>query len=108
VYSLASRVVAQRTGEIGLRMALGAQRRDVVWMVVEQGLAMAAGGAIAGLLSAWIFRKVMARLVFGISPSDPTTFLAAALLLVFLAVAACYIPARRAAKVDPMVALRYE
>ncbi len=108
VYGVVSYVVAQRTGEIGLRMALGAQRSDVLWMVIEQGFAMAGAGAAAGLLGAWIFRKVVAQLVFGISPSDPATFLVAALLLVAFAVAASYIPARRAAKVDPMVALRYE
>jgi putative ABC transport system permease protein len=108
VYGVVSYVVAQRTGEIGLRMALGARRSDVLWMVIEQGLAMAAGGAVVGLLGAWIFRKVVAQLVFGISPSDPATFFAAALLLVAFAVAASYVPARRAAKVEPMVALRYE
>jgi putative ABC transport system permease protein len=108
VYGVVSYVVAQRTGEIGLRMALGARRSDVLWMVIEQGLAMAAGGAVVGLLGAWIFRKVVAQLVFGISPADPATFFAAALLLVAFAVAASYVPARRAAKVEPMVALRYE
>ena len=108
VYGVVSYVVAQRTNEIGLRMALGAQRPDVLWMVLKQGLGMAAAGAIAGLFGAWVLRQLMARLVFGISPADPATFVAAALLLIAFAGTASYVPARRAAKVDPMVALRYE
>lgn len=108
VYGVVSYVVAQRTSEIGLRMALGAQRRDVLWLIVSQGIGMAAAGAAAGLLGAWAFRKAVAQLVFGISSADPMTFLAAAALLVGLAVAACLEPARRAMKVDPIVALRYE
>ncbi len=108
VYGVVSYVVAQRTGEMGLRMALGAQRGNVLWLVVRQGIAMAAAGAAAGLLGAWAFRKALAQLVFGISPADPTTFFAAAALLVILAAAACLAPARRAMNVDPIVALRYE
>jgi len=108
VYSVVSYVVAQRTSEIGLRMALGAQHPDVLWMIVKQGLSMAAIGAVAGLFGAWILRQAVAQLVFEISPADPTTFLASASLLIAFAVLACYAPARRAAKVDPMVALRYE
>jgi putative ABC transport system permease protein len=108
VYGVVSYVVAQRTGEMGLRMALGAQRGDVLWLVLRQGIGMAAAGAAAGLCGAWAFRKAVAQLVFGISPADPITFLAAAALLVGLAAAACLAPARRAMKVDPIVALRYE
>jgi len=108
VYGVVSYLVAQRTSEIGLRMALGAQRADVLWMVIKQGLGMASVGAAVGLLGAWALRAVVAQLVFGISPADPGTFLAAALLLIGFAIAASYIPARRAAKIDPMVALRYE
>ncbi len=108
VYGVVSYVVAQRTSEIGLRMALGAQRTDVLWMVIQQGLGMAMLGAAAGLFGAWILRRVISQLIFGISPADPATFLAAALLLIAFAAAASYLPARRAAKVDPMVALRYE
>jgi ABC-type antimicrobial peptide transport system permease subunit len=108
VYGVVSYVVAQRTGEIGLRLALGAQRGDVLWLIVRQGIGMAAAGAVAGLFGAWAFRKVVAQVVFGISPADPMTFLAAAALLIGLAAAACLAPARRAMKVDPIVALHYE
>jgi ABC-type antimicrobial peptide transport system permease subunit len=107
VYGVVSYQVTQRTNEIGLRMALGAQRGDVLWLVVRQGLWMAAIGAVAGLLGAWILRQTVAQLVFGISPADPVTFGAAAATLILFALAASLIPARRAAKVDPMVALRY-
>jgi len=108
VYGVVSYVVAQRTSELGLRMALGARRADVWWMVLKQGILMAATGAAAGLFGAWVFRKAVAQLVFGISPADPATFVSAAFLLIVFAVAACLLPARRAMKVDPMVALRYE
>lgn len=108
VYGVVSYVVSQRTSEIGVRMALGARRGDVLWMVLKQGLAMATVGAFGGLLGAWVLRRVVAQLVFGISPADPLTFAAAASVLVVLAASATYLPARRAAKVDPMVALRYE
>jgi putative ABC transport system permease protein len=108
VYGVVSYVVAQRTNEIGLRMALGAQRGDVLWMVVREGLGMAAIGAAIGLLGAWIVRQTVARLVFGISPADPATFCTAALLLIGFAVTATLVPARRAASTDPMAALRCE
>ncbi|HEX6820425.1 MAG TPA: ABC transporter permease [Candidatus Sulfotelmatobacter sp.] len=108
VYGVVSYVVGQRTSEIGLRMALGAQRSDVAWLVVRQGIGMAAAGAAAGLLGAWFFRKAIAQLVFGISPADPITFLSAAVVLIVLAGAACLIPARRAIRIDPIVALHYE
>lgn len=108
VHGVVSYVVAQRTREIGLRVALGAQRADVLWLVVRQGVGMSAAGAAVGVLAAWFFRRAVAQLVFGISPADPATFLAAAVLLITLAVAACLVPARRAMRVDPTVALRYE
>jgi putative ABC transport system permease protein len=108
VYGVTSYVVARQTNEIGLRMALGAQRGNVLWMVLKQGIVTAVTGAVVGLFAAWILRRAIAQLVFGISPADPATFLSAAAVLVIFAAAACMVPARRAAKVDPMVALRYE
>jgi putative ABC transport system permease protein len=108
VYGVVSYLVTQRTNEIGLRMALGAQRVDVLWLIVKQGLGMAMIGNIIGLIGAWILRRTVAQLVFGISPADPVTFVAAAGVLIAFAFAASLIPARRAARVDPLVALRYE
>jgi putative ABC transport system permease protein len=108
VYGVVSYVVIQRTSEIGLRMALGARRSGILWLVLKQGLGMAAGGTGVGLASAWVLRKTVAELVFGISPADPVTFVAAALVLIGFALFATILPARRATKVDPMVALRYE
>lgn len=108
VYGVVSYLVAQRTSEIGLRMALGAQRAEVLFMVIKQGVGMATAGAIVGVFGAWTLRQVIAQLIFGISPADPATFLTAALLLIAFAVAASYVPARRAMRVDPMVALRCE
>ena len=108
VYGVVSYVVAQRTSEIGLRLALGAQRVNVVWLVLREAIGMAAVGAVAGLIGAWLFRKAAAQLVFGVSPADPITFLSSAAVLIALAVAACLIPARRAIRIDPMMALRYE
>jgi putative ABC transport system permease protein len=89
-------------------MALGAQRPEILWLVLKQGLGMAAVGTAVGLTSAWVLRKTVAELVFGISPADPTTFIAAAFVLIGFAVFASLLPARRATKVDPIVALRYE
>jgi predicted permease len=108
VYGVVSYVVAQRTKEIGVRMALGAQLADVVWLVLRQGIEMAAIGAGAGLIGAWLFRKAVAQLVFEVSPADPITFIAAAAVLIVLAGIACLIPAGRAIRIDPIVALRYE
>lgn len=108
VYGVVSYVVIQRTSEIGLRMALGARRTEILWLVLKQGLGMAAGGTAVGLAGAWVLRKAVAQLVFGISPADPATFAAAAGVLIGFALFASLLPARRATKVDPMVALRYE
>ncbi len=89
-------------------MALGAQRRDVLGLVVGQGMKLAAVGVSAGLVGAFIASGVLRRLLYGVSPTDAATFAAVALLLLGVALIACYIPARRATKVDPVVALRGE
>jgi putative ABC transport system permease protein len=108
IYSVMAYTVTQRTGEIGLRMALGAQTRDVLKLVVGQGMAMALIGIGVGLGGAFALTRVMSSLLFSIGATDPITFIAIPLILGGVGLAACFVPARRAAKVDPMIALRYE
>jgi ABC-type antimicrobial peptide transport system permease subunit len=100
--------VSQRTREIGIRVALGAQRSDVQAMVVRQGMKLVVIGILVGLAGAVAATRLLRNLLFGVSPIDPVTFALVPILLSVVALLACYIPARRAAKVDPMVALRYE
>ena len=108
VYGVIAYSVAERTHEIGIRVALGASRGDVAGMVMSQGLAMTAAGLVIGLAGALAVTRYMSGLLYGIAPRDPVTFGVAAMVLAAVAMAACYLPARRAMGVDPMVALRHE
>lgn len=108
LYGVMSYSVAQRTNEIGIRMALGAQTRDVLRLIVSQGLKLVLLGLVVGLIGAFALMRVIASLLFGVTTKDPLTFTAVAVLLGFVALLACYIPARRATRLDPLSALRYE
>ena len=98
--------VAQRTREIGIRIAIGARRADVLQMTVKQGLKLVGAGMMLGLLAAFLLTRVMASLLFGISATDPITFIGISLVILAVAILASYVPALRATKVDPIVALR--
>ena len=108
IYGVMSYSVVQRTHEIGVRMALGAQRRDVMKLIVKQGMWLALVAIAIGLVLAFATTRVIQSLLFGVSSTDPVTFIGIPLLLALVMMIACYLPARKATKVDPLVAMRYE
>jgi putative ABC transport system permease protein len=108
IYGVTAYYVTQRTHEIGIRLALGAQLRDVLTLVLKRGLIMVLAGIAVGLAGAFMLTRLIASMLFGVKPADVMTFAVVSLGVVIVAVIACYIPARRATKVDPLVALRYE
>lgn len=108
IYGVMAYSVAQRTHEIGIRLALGAQRRDVLKLILRQGLRLALIGVVIGISAGLLLTRLMTSLLYGTTPGDPLTFAAVSALLMIVALLACYVPALRAMKVDPMVALRYE
>ena len=108
IYGLLSHAVTQRTQEMGIRMALGAQMSDVLKLVLKQGMMLALAGETIGLVGAFALTRLIRGLLFRVTPIDAMTFVVVIGILSFVALLACYLPARRATKVDPLIALRYE
>jgi len=108
LYGVLSYIVARRTHEIGIRMALGGQRSDILMLVLSQGLRLTAIGGLIGIFVALLASQSVASLLYGIDARDPATFLGVSMLLAMVSGLACYLPARRATRVDPIVSLRHE
>ena len=108
LYGVLAFAVSQRTREIGIHMALGARARDVLFMVIRQGMSLVLVGVAIGVAGAYAVTRTIRSLLFEVGATDPLTFVAVLLLLLFVGFVACYVPARRATKVDPLEALRYE
>ena len=108
LYGVISYSVSRRTHELGVRIALGAQRRDVLKLVIGQGMLLGLIGVVLGIGGAFALTRILQSLLFDVSTTDPLIFIAVSLLLVLVIITACYLPARRATRVDPVIALRYE
>src|SRR4030095_7786136 len=108
IYGLVSYSVSQRTRDIGIRLALGAQAADVMRLILKNGIALTLSGVVVGLAGAFALTRFLATLLFAVTPTDTLTFVTVSLVLIVVAIVASLIPARRATKVDPLVALRYE
>jgi len=108
IYGVLSFLVSKRTREIGIRMALGAQRRDVLLLIIKEGAKFSFVGVVLGVAGAFGVTRLLASQLYGVSATDPITYAAVAMVMTVVTLLACYIPARRAMRIDPLVALRYE